>query len=56
MNLSTLSDAVIAGDSNQVTELTKQALDEKLGVSEIINNGLIAGMNVIGERFKNVGG
>jgi len=53
MNLSTLSDAVIAGDSSQVTELTKQALDENLGVSVIINNGLIAGMNVIGERFKN---
>jgi 5-methyltetrahydrofolate--homocysteine methyltransferase len=52
MDLSTLSQAVIAGDSEKVFELTKQALDEKIGVEEIINNGLIAGMNVIGDQFK----
>jgi 5-methyltetrahydrofolate--homocysteine methyltransferase len=53
MNLSALSEAVIAGNAEQVGELTKKALEENLGVQEIINNGLIAGMNVIGERFKN---
>jgi 5-methyltetrahydrofolate--homocysteine methyltransferase len=52
MDLTTLAQAVIAGDSEKVFELTKQALGEKIGVEEIINNGLIAGMNVIGDRFK----
>lgn len=53
MDLSMLSDAVISGDSEQVSLLTKKALDEKIEVNVIINNGLIAGMNVIGKRFKN---
>ncbi|WP_455391821.1 corrinoid protein [[Eubacterium] cellulosolvens] len=53
MDLSGLAEAVIKGDIGQVTELTKKALDEKIDLNEIINNGLIAGMNVIGERFKN---
>lgn len=53
MNLSSLSEAVINGDAKAVGKLTKAALEEKIEVQEIINNGLIAGMNVIGERFKN---
>jgi len=53
MDLSELSEAVIKGDSNLVTKLTTQAIEEKMDLNEIINNGLIAGMNVIGERFKN---
>jgi 5-methyltetrahydrofolate--homocysteine methyltransferase len=53
MDLSGLSAAVINGDSKQVVELTNQALSEKVELTDIINNGLIAGMDVIGERFKN---
>ncbi len=52
MDLSLLSDAVIKGEADIVSDLTKQALDENISVDKIINNGLIAGMNVIGERFK----
>lgn len=53
MDLSGLADAVIKGDISQVTELTNNALSEHVDLNDIINNGLIAGMNVIGERFKN---
>ncbi len=53
MDLSALSAAVIKGDVDEVTRLTKSALEEKIEVQEIINNGLIAGMEVIGVRFKN---
>ncbi len=53
MDLSALANAVIKGDSEEVKKLTKSALDETIDLNEIINNGLIAGMNVIGERFKN---
>jgi 5-methyltetrahydrofolate--homocysteine methyltransferase len=53
MDLSVLANAVIAGDAEQVTKLTNEAIDQNVSVDNIINNGLIAGMNVIGERFKN---
>jgi 5-methyltetrahydrofolate--homocysteine methyltransferase len=52
MDLSLLSDAVIKGEADKVELLTKQALEEDVSVNIIINEGLIAGMNIIGERFK----
>jgi 5-methyltetrahydrofolate--homocysteine methyltransferase len=41
------------GDSNSVHALTEKALTQKISVGEILNNGLVAGMDVIGEKFKN---
>jgi 5-methyltetrahydrofolate--homocysteine methyltransferase len=41
------------GDSNSVHALTEKALTQKILVGEILNNGLVAGMDVIGEKFKN---
>lgn len=34
-----------------VVELTQQALEQKVPVAEIINEGLTAGMQVVGEKF-----
>jgi 5-methyltetrahydrofolate--homocysteine methyltransferase len=51
-NLQAIADALIKGDRNTVVELTKQALDEKVKPGEILEKGLIAGMSVIGDRFK----
>ncbi|MFZ5945222.1 MAG: cobalamin B12-binding domain-containing protein [Bacillota bacterium] len=48
-----LSQFVIAGNESQVKEITKQLLDAGNNPLEIINEGLIAGMNVVGVRFKN---
>ena len=53
MDLSGLVDAVIKGDAEEVTKLTEKALSENIDLNDIINNGLIAGMDVIGKRFKN---
>lgn len=47
-----IRDAVIAGSFDKVTELTRKALDSGLSANDVINNGLIAGMNVVGPRFK----
>ncbi|MDW7673251.1 MAG: corrinoid protein [Bacillota bacterium] len=47
-----LSNGVISGDMAQVTADTKAAVDAGLDPLEIINKGLIAGMNVVGQRFK----
>jgi len=52
-NLEALSQSVIAGKEAQVKEQTKAMVDAGANPLEIINNGLIAGMNVVGARFKN---
>ena len=51
-DLQALADALIKGDRDTVTELTKAALDEGIGPKEVLEDGLIAGMNVVGKRFK----
>jgi methanogenic corrinoid protein MtbC1 len=43
---------VMEGNSRKIKELVQKALDEGLGVKEIINDGLIAAMYCIGEKFK----
>ncbi|MBN1559929.1 corrinoid protein [candidate division KSB1 bacterium] len=40
------------GDDKRVLELTKQAIEQHIAAQDILDNGLIAGMNVIGELFK----
>jgi 5-methyltetrahydrofolate--homocysteine methyltransferase len=52
-DLKALSEAVIKGDQNKALEITKAAIAEGMGPAKILNDGLIAGMNVIGVRFKN---
>ena len=51
-DLQALADALIKGDRNKVTELVEAALSEGVGPKDILEQGLIAGMNVIGKRFK----
>ncbi len=41
------------GDSTTVKELAKKALSQKIHPEEILNNGLVKGMDVIGKKFKN---
>ena len=40
------------GDSAAVKELTKTALSQKIAAEEILNDGLVKGMDVIGIKFK----
>jgi 5-methyltetrahydrofolate--homocysteine methyltransferase len=51
--LNQISDALQTGDDEKTAELTKFAIDNKIAPKEILDGGLIAGMNVIGEKFKN---
>jgi len=50
--LKALADAIIKGDQNSAVEITKAALAEGTAAESILNDGLIAGMDVIGGRFK----
>ena len=41
------------GENEKVYELTQKAIDQRISAKDILDNGLIAGMNVVGEKFKN---
>ncbi len=47
-----LAEYVISGQFDQVNSATQSLLDEGVSPIDIINQGLIAGMNVVGARFK----
>ena len=51
-DLKALADAIIKGDQNSAVEITRSAIDEGTEAKAILNNGLIAGMDVVGARFK----
>ena len=51
-DLKALADAIIKGDQNTAVKITKEAIQEGLVPKKILNDGLIAGMDVIGARFK----
>ena len=51
-DLKALADAIIKGDQNTAVEITKAALEEGTPAESVLNDGLIAGMEVIGGRFK----
>ncbi len=50
-DLKTLIEAVIKGDINTAVAETHKALDAGTNINEIINQGLIAGMDDVGEKF-----
>ena len=52
-DLQALAEAVISGNKDESERLTNEAVDEGVGVENIINDGLIAGMSVVGVKFKN---
>ncbi len=47
-----LANGVIAGEIEKVGELTQKAVDEGIEPMDVIDNGLMNGMSVVGERFK----
>lgn len=50
--LEEMAESLIEGQDDKVAELTKMALAEGIGATEILNKGLVTGMNVVGARFK----
>lgn len=51
--LSEISENLQKGKSKIVKELVQKALDEGIDPTAILNEGLLSGMSIIGERFKN---
>lgn len=52
-DLNALAENIINGKKDAVEELVKAAIDDKVAPGEILNEGLLKGMGVVGERFKN---
>jgi len=48
-----IKESVIKGDMKKTEELVDKAIKENITVDKILNEGLIAGMMVVGEKFKN---
>lgn len=53
MDLNEISVQLQAGKAKAVKTLVQQAIDEGVPAEQILNEGLLAGMNVVGEQFKN---
>ncbi len=52
-DLQALADAIISGNRDDAKQLTEDALGEGTSPEQVLNEGLVAGMSVVGERFKN---
>jgi 5-methyltetrahydrofolate--homocysteine methyltransferase len=52
MELTRIAEALKAGKVNDVKAYTEQAINNGLEPKVIISDGLMAGMNVVGEKFK----
>ncbi len=50
--LKKLNEAVITGNAGEAKSLTEQAITERLNPETIVNQGLIAAMAVVGDKFK----
>ena len=51
--LEQISAALQRGKAKEVKTLVQQAIDEGIGAERILKEGLLAGMDVIGEKFRN---
>jgi 5-methyltetrahydrofolate--homocysteine methyltransferase len=50
--LTAISTTVIQGKKDEIADLTQRALDEGLDAQEILNDGLMPGMNHVGVEFR----
>jgi 5-methyltetrahydrofolate--homocysteine methyltransferase len=51
-SLNAISEALQKGKADEVKNLVSQALEEKMDAKKVLEEGLIAGMDIIGGRFK----
>lgn len=48
-----IADEVVKGKADAVKELVNKAVSDGISAEDILNNGLVVGMNVVGVKFKN---
>ncbi|MFQ6067443.1 MAG: corrinoid protein [bacterium] len=52
MDLRQIAENLIKGKAPEVKQLVQKAIDEGEDVRKVLNEGLVAGMSVVGEKFK----
>ena len=52
MNIKEISEKLQAGRAKEVKALVQDAIDEGIPAEEILKNGLLDGMSIIGDKFK----
>ena len=52
-DMNEIQEVLLSGDSDKLNEIVKTALTEDIKAADILNNGLISGMDIIGEKMKN---
>ncbi|MFO7962444.1 MAG: corrinoid protein [Desulfobacterales bacterium] len=50
--LKSITESLINGQDKKVKELVHTALEEGISVDRILNDGLISGMDIVGQKFK----
>jgi len=53
MILEDLNESILQGDERRVIHIVEEAVKNKVPVKEILNEGLISAMNIVGIKFKN---
>ncbi|MGD9519742.1 MAG: corrinoid protein [Armatimonadota bacterium] len=51
-DLNALAEAIISGNQAEAVRLTQEAINEGVAPGAILNEGLVAGMSVVGAKFK----
>lgn len=51
-NLQTITETLITGDSKKLQELVQEALTAGIPANDILRKGLIAGMDIVGEKMQ----
>jgi len=52
VDLTRVRDSLVSGKADEVRDMVKKAIDEGQDVEKILNEGLIAGMDIVGDKFK----
>ena len=52
LSMQEIAAALIEGEDNKVDQLTRKALDEGIEALEVMDDGLIAGMGIVGIKFR----
>ncbi len=52
-DFSAMTEALVGCDSDKLTQLVNTALSQDAPASDILNQGLIAGMDIVGEKMEN---
>lgn len=52
VSLSKIKDTVIKGEVDEVRDLVKKAIGEGWRVEEVLNEGLVSAMSVVGEKYE----